>query len=392
MTLPTLPFPQTNILEVPPELRRLQEVRPISKVRTPAGDEAWLVTRYEEVKALFIDPRLGRTHPDPARAPRISASPLLGGPVGDYATETEDHARMRRVFAPSFAARRMQALQPQTQQLVDSLLDHLATLHSPVDLHEELSFPLPVMVICALLDVPFADRERFRTWSDTAAQTRDAAAAAALRALSGYMYQLLQRKRHARGEDVISDLIAANERGEITEEECIRYAVTLLFAGHETTVTRIDYGTLLLLANPDARQRLVQEPDRVALVVEEILRLGGGPGGGLPRYARADIAIGGVTIRAGEAVLLSVGAANRDGRVFMNPDRFAAERAPNPHLAFGYGRRYCIGASLARVELAAVFGRLFTRFPTLRLAIPWESLRVRTDLLTGGLEAVPVAW
>ncbi len=393
MTLPTLPFPQTNVLEIPPELRKLQDDQPLSRVRTPAGDEAWLVTRYEEVKALFTDERLSRSHPDPAQAARISDSPLLGGPIGDYATEKADHARMRRVFAPSFSAKRMQALQPRVETLVVTLLDQVAATSLPVDLHEALSFPLPVMVICELLGVPYEDRDRFRTWSDAAAQLHDREAATqALRELGGYIYQFIQRKRQAGEEDVISDLIAAQDRGEISLNEAIGYAAMLLFAGHETTVARIDYGTLLLLANPTQRERLSQDSSLVEQVVEEILRMGVGDGGGLPRYARADIDIGGVTIRAGDAVLLSVGAANRDRRVFPAPDAFEADRNPNPHLAFGYGSRYCVGAALARVELQAVFGRLFARFPTLRLAVPWESLQVRMHLLTGGLESLPVAW
>src|SRR5439155_15047756 len=119
MTLPTLPLQHTSILEIPPQLRVLQDEQPISRVRTAAGDEAWLVTRYEEVKALFTDQRLALSHPDPPRAPRISNSPLLGGPIGDYTTEQEDHARMRRVFAPCFSARRMRSLRPHVDALVD---------------------------------------------------------------------------------------------------------------------------------------------------------------------------------------------------------------------------------------------------------------------------------
>jgi pentalenolactone synthase len=393
MTLPRLPFTQARILEIPPELRRLQEEQRISRVRTPAGDEAWLVTRYEDVKALFTDDRLARSHPDPARAPRISDSPLLGGPIGTYATEQADHTRLRRVLAPSFSARRMRALRTQVEDLVAGLLEQLATMQPPADLHEAVSVPLPVMVICVLLGVPYEDRDRFRAWSDVAAELYDREAATqALHKLGSYMHWLIEHKRRAPSEDVISDLITAQARGEITAEACVRYAVSLLFAGHETTVVRIDYGVLLLLTNPEVQERLRGNPKLAEPVVEEILRLGGGSGGGLPRYARADIPIGDVTIRAGEAVLLAVGTANRDGRVFADPDRFSADRTPNPHLAFGYGSRYCIGASLARVELQAVFGALFRRFPTLQLAVPWESLRVRSHLLTGGLESLPVVW
>ncbi|HET8626992.1 MAG TPA: cytochrome P450 [Thermomicrobiales bacterium] len=390
----TLPFERPTILDTAPLLRLLQAERPIARVYTPAGDTAWLVTRHEDVKALFADERLGRSHPDPTRAPRISDSPLLGGPIGDYATEEADHARMRRALTPAFSARRMKALGPHVQALVDGLLDRMAAAGPPADLHEALSFPLPVVVICELLGVPFEDRERFRAWSDAVARSQGREEATrALQDLGGYMAGLIERKRQAPGEDVVSDLIAAQERGEIAARECVGYAVSLLFAGHETTVARIDYGTLLLLANPAQRERLEREPGLAPRAVEEILRMGlGGAGFGLPRFARADIAIGGVTIRAGEAVLLSLAAADRDGRVFAEPDRFDVGREPNPHLAFGYGSRYCLGASLARVELQAVFGTLLRRFPALRLAAPVAELRPRDELLTGGLAALPVAW
>jgi len=166
----------------------------------------------------------------------------------------------------------------------------------------------------------------------------------------------------------------------------------LLFAGHETTVVRIDMGTLLLLTNPDQRQALIRDPELLTSAVEEILRLSDTGAGGLPRYAHEPIEIGGVTIQPGEAVLLSAGAANHDELVFAEPDRFVVDRHPNPHFTFGYGPRFCIGAPLARIELQAVFARLIPRFPTLRLAVPLEHLRIRRDLLTGGLFELPVTW
>lgn len=164
----------------------------------------------------------------------------------------------------------------------------------------------------------------------------------------------------------------------------------LLFAGHETTVVRIDLGTVLLLTQAHARCALLEEPDLIVSAVEEILRLSDTGTGGLPRYARSDIDIG-VTIRAGEAVLLSTGAANHDVGEFPDPDRFDVRRQPNPHMTFGHGPRFCIGAPLARIELRSVFARLIPRFPTMRLVKPVEQLRTR-DLLAGGLEQLWVTW
>jgi pentalenolactone synthase len=262
---------------------------------------------------------------------------------------------------------------------------------APADLHEALSFPLPVLVICELLGVPFEDRDRFRVWSQDASGLTDrAAATAAAGALVGYMAELIGRKRRAPGEDVLSDLLLAEDSG-LGEEQVAFIAAALLFAGHETTVARIDIGALLLMAHPDQRDLLRRDPDAVPRAVEEILRVAAPAGVGVPRYARADIDIGGVTIRSGDAVLLTGTSANRDPAAFPDPHRFDIRRDPNPHLSFGYGPHYCIGAGLARVELREVFAALPARFPSMRPAVPLASLRVR-DTLTGGLSSLPVTW
>ncbi|MGH8906995.1 MAG: cytochrome P450 [Egibacteraceae bacterium] len=393
--LPRLPFEQPDLLDIAPMLRTLQAERPVTRVRTPAGDVAWLVTGYEDVKALLADVRLGRSHPDPERAPRISNAAFLGGPMGDYQTEQADHARMRRLLAPAFSGRRMNALRTHVQDLVEGRLDRLASMTPPADLHEELSFPLPVLVICELLGVPYEDREQFRVWSDGIADMQDRARSmAALGDLLAYMHQLLQRKRRAPGEDVISDLIAAaHEDDGLTDSNVAELAAGLLFAGHETTVARIDYGTVLLVAYPEQREALQDDPSLASRAVEEILRFAAVDGsGGLPRYAHADISIRDVTIEQGDAVLLALSAANRDPAAFADPDRFDLTRHPNPHLALGHGSRFCLGASLARIELQTVFGTLFHRLPTLRLAVPAERLRVRGERITGGLTELPVTW
>ncbi|HLH71164.1 MAG TPA: cytochrome P450 [Candidatus Dormibacteraeota bacterium] len=390
--LPAMPFQRPNPLVTPPLVRQIQARGPLTKVRTLAGDEAWLVVRYAEVKRLLNDDRLGRSHPDPAHAPRISDSILFGGPAENYATEHADHARMRRLLTPFFSARRMEALRPRVEGLVDELLTALARRSPPVDLHEALSFPLPVLVICELLGVPSADREQFRSWSCDIASLHDRRRAeAALAELVAYMRALVAHKRAHPGDDVISGLCMA-EAGSLPDQHVAFLAAMLLFAGHETTVVRIDLGTLLLLTNPDQRMALQADPSLVDTAVEEILRASLIGGHGLLRYPREEVAIGGVTIGAGDAVLLDIGAGNRDPRAFAAPDRFDITRQPNPHLAFGHGPHFCIGAPLARVELRAVFERLLPRFPNLRLAVPVERLRTREGVLTGGLHELPVTW
>jgi pentalenolactone synthase len=394
--LPQLPFaPGKTVLDVPAGYRQLLADRKITKVRTALGDVAWLATRYEDVKALFADPRLGRSHPEPEKAAKISASAVLGGAAGEYETEKQDHTRMRRLLTPAFSARRMNALRPRVNGLVTDLLEKMAADGAPANLHESLSFPLPVLVICELLGVPYEDRERFRKWSGEVSNLLDGQLAqAALAEFFGYMVDLVGRKRDNLGEDVISDLIRAEQEWGVGVEETASLSVGLLFAGHETTMTRIDMGTTLLLSNPDQAAKLRADASLLPTAVEEILRLAAtGGGGGIPRYAHEDIEINGITIKAGEAVLLPAGVANHDAAAFDDPDTFDITRkGGTPHLGFGHGAHFCIGASLARIELQEVFAQLLTRFPTLRLAVPVEELQLRTNTLTGGLRALPVTW
>ncbi|MER5999105.1 cytochrome P450 [Nonomuraea angiospora] len=388
--LPTIPFERGNLLEVPAAYRDLRAEAGIAKVRTQTGDEVWLVSGYEDARSLFNDPRLGRSHPEPDKAARLSGSAILGGPQGDIATEKAEHDRMRKLFMPSFSARRMKALSDHVGSLVDERLDHLAKLTPPVDLHAELSFPLPVLVICRLLGVPYEDREYFGGVSFRLGDMLDLEKGQAARdELSAYMAGLIERKRREPAEDVLSDL--ANELDD--DGKIAELAGGLLFAGHETTVNRIDFGVLLLLANPGQRDLLIADPGLAPGAVEEILRMATPSLHGLPRYAHEDIEIGGHTIRRGEAVVLTPGAANRDERIYPDPDVFDIRRpSADPHLSFGYGPRFCIGASLARVELVAVFGRLFQRFPTLRTAVPVEELPRSEGRIADGFAKLEVTW
>lgn len=389
--LPALPFDQPDPLASAPALRELRDRCPVAHVRTSVGDEAWMALRHAEVKQLYADPRLGRSHPDPAHAARISDSILFGGAMGKPDTERTQDTQMRALLTPFFSAKRMNLLRPRVEELVEHLLDEMAARTPPVDLHEALSFPLPVLVICELLGVPYEDRTQFRVWTEGMADLYDRDRAhGALGSLFGYMRELVVRKRVRPEDDVISGLCAA-EGGSLADDHVAMLAAVLLFAGHETTVVRIDVGTLLLLTNPDQREALERDPSLVASAVEEILRVSDSGSGGVPRYPCADVEVGGVTIPAWDLVMLNGGAANRDERVFADPDRFDVARQPNPHVTFGYGPRFCIGAPLARVELQAVFPALLRRFPTLRLVKPVNELPVR-DNLTGGFVELPVTW
>lgn len=373
----------------------------VRRVRTPAGDSAWQVNRYHQIRELLTDPRLGRSHPQPEQASRYSTSSFIGQPSGiDPATERAEHARLRRMLSRSFSARRMQALRPQVTELTAGLLDDLGIQAPPVDFHERVSFPLPVLVICELLGVPYEDREEFRTYSDQMADMTDqATSTAGIQGLSTYMAALVERKRTEPGVDVISDLILAHEAEGFPEEGLAAAAAGLLFAGYITTVNVIDRGVLLLCADAGQYAALAADPGLVGQAVEEILRMptplpdaSRAVPVGLTRYAHADINVGGVTIGAGELVLLNTRAANIDREVFSEPQRFNIARQDNPHLTFGHGVHFCPGALLARIELQAVFGMLPVRFPTLQLAVPVEELRMKNNLIFGGLTELPVTW
>ncbi|MEV4113477.1 cytochrome P450 [Nonomuraea sp. NPDC049695] len=387
-----LPFHQPGPMQPAPLLRRLQAQGPIHAIRTAVGDPAWLVTGYEEVRALLDDDRLGRAHREPQRASRTGESALFGGPLGDFDTEQGDHRRMRSLLQPHFSPKRMRALRGRVETLTANLLDEMAAAGPPADLHAALALPLPIAVICELLGIPFADRARFRAWTQAAADITDRGRSEqGLAQLFNYGQQLVARNR-ADGDadaDVISRLAATDG---VSDDEAAALGMTLLFAGHETTVTVIGKGVLWLLTAAGQWQALVDDLSRIDAAVEEILRAPGLGGGGIPRYARIDLEIAGVPVRAGDLVLLDTGAANHDAHVFADPDRFDLARPAAPHLTFGHGAHYCIGAPLARIELQVAFSQLVARFPTLELGCAVEDLTFNPYVLTGGLTALPVTW
>ncbi|MBE1493713.1 cytochrome P450 [Amycolatopsis lexingtonensis] len=395
---PRLPFERPNVLEIAPLFSVLRREGPVVGVTTPAGDPAWLVTGFEEVRAVFTDPRFGRSHPAPETASTLSDAAILSRPQGDHETEHVEHARMRKLLVPAFSANRIRRLAGHVQELADGCFDAMERARAdggPVDLHEHLSFPLPVLVICELLGVPYEDRETFRVLSDRMGRMDiGTGAEAALDEFAGYMGRLAEAKRREPGEDVVSDLVRAQaDDPAFGDDDLARLAAGLLFAGHETTSNRIDLGALYLLTDLARRDALAADPEgRVHGVVEEILRLSAPSGLGVLRYAHDDVELGGVRIARGDAVVLAIAAANRDEKVFPDPGAFDPGRKPNSHVAFAYGGWFCIGASLARTELRVVFGSLFRRFPGLRLAVDVDELRIRTNRVTGGVDRVPVLW
>ncbi|MEV8393568.1 MULTISPECIES: cytochrome P450 [unclassified Streptomyces] len=384
-----LPFEQTNVLRLAPGLRTLQSQGAVHRVRTAEGDEAWLVTGHAWVRQLLDDDRLGRSHPDPEAAAKDPGSALLAGLLGGFAT---DHARLRALLEPHFSPERMLALRPHVEKLTGQLLDGLAGQKPPVDLRQALALSLPIQVMCEWLGVPQEDKDRFGGWTQDAAGVGDPVRSKqGMGELFGYCKQLVADKRRDPGDDVISRICATEG---INDNEVIGLTALLLFGGYETTVARIGTCVSLLLANPEQWQALLHDPSLIPGAVEETLRMSmpNPHNGGMPRYALTDFEIDGVTIRTGDFVLLNIIAANHDETAFADPGRVDVTRDTTGSLMFGHGAHYCVGAMLARMQLRVVLTQLVARFPTMRLAVGAEDLRLRHNTLIGGLIQLPVTW
>jgi cytochrome P450 len=365
------------------------------------GEPTWLVSGYELVKELLADPRLSRSHADPRHPVRMTQPALFGGPMGDPDSEREDHLRMRRLLTRSFSARRMESLRPRIERIVGDVLDGMEAHGSPADFHAAVSFPLPGLVMCELLGISESDRADFLRWSDDATHMEHPARSrAGLQSLWRCLGATIERKHAAPGEDVISDMLSAGAADPAMSDDAIAHLASgLLFAGHGSTVAVIDRGILLLATHAREREALGRQPSLATQAVEEILRCAsplerprGNRRGGLPRYASVDLEAGGAKIRAGDLVMFALQDANEDADVFRHPAHFDVARQENPHLAFSHGLHFCLGASVARMELQLLFGQIFGRFPTLRLDVPLEQLRARAERSAGRVTEVPVSW
>jgi cytochrome P450 len=396
-----LPFPRDDVLTLSPILADLRERAPIVPVTTPTGDPAWFVIAFDEAKTVFSDRRFGYyTHEDPKNASRMSEAAMHSHPMGNIDFE-DVMGRMRKLLAPGFTPRRLYQLQGWVQDLVDGCLDAMQEEHDrnpgkPVNFHAHVGFRLPVLVIAALLGFPIEDAEEVIGLSDRMGSTVNGAdAMAAAGELQEYMRGLVERKRGNLGQDVISDFIRTQDADPdfFKARSLEAFAAGLVFPGHETTVVRMDFGVLYLLSDPSMRDWLMADPEgRIDQVVDEVLRMTSAHNFGLMRYANEDIEIGGVTIRKGDLVIISDAAANRDPKVFERPEEFDPTRENTRHLSFGHGPHKCLGMTLARIELKAVFLSLFRRFPDLRLAIDPGELVIDDTRLGGGVEDVPLIW
>ncbi|WP_274918397.1 cytochrome P450 [Streptomyces sp. WZ-12] len=397
---PALGYPLTapNALAAPEEWGELRASCPVAPVTLPSGDRAALLTRYADVKQVLADPRCTRQL-DAEGAARISADDTGGVFNSEMAASLNGagQQRWRRMLTKWFTAKRMAALRPTIEAMAERLVDEMIAHGHPADLKAAVGFPLPVWVICDLLGVPAADRDRFSRWSDmllnlTRYDQREIATAQ--RNFHAYMTAHLETRRRDPGEDLLSSLLTATDAdgGRLTDDQLAATGQALLIAGHETTANMIGKMMALLLADRRRWEQLVADRSLVRTAVEEVLRFDANAGFGMPRYVTDDIEVAGTVLARGTTLVCSMAAANRDEETFAGADAMSLDRSPNPHLAFGSGPHSCLGQSLARTELQVVLDVLLHRLPTLELAVPAGELRRIEGLVVGGLREVPVRW
>ncbi|GAA2687757.1 MULTISPECIES: cytochrome P450 [Actinosynnema] len=375
----------------------LRARRPVCPLVFPDGHVGWLVTGHAAVRQVLADTRfssrldLGVLHvpyPTPGMPPATEPSPQVPGLF--VATDPPDHTRLRRKLTGAFTVKRMRALEERVAQIVEERLTAMAALTPPVDLVREFALPVPSLVICELLGVPYADREVFQ--ANTARfMVKDvelAEKAAAYGALTGYLAGLVASKRAEPGEDVLSDL-ARHEA--LTVEELTGCAFLLLLAGHETTANMVALGTFALLEHPEQLAALRAEPGLLGGAVEELTRYLS-VGDLFYRYATEDLELHGELIPAGSTVVLSLLAANHDPEAFEDAGALDVRRDARGLVAFGHGVHQCLGQQLARVEMRASFAGLLRRFPDLALAVPAGEVPLKTDMNVYGVHALPVTW
>lgn len=391
---PDYPFSSGLGLKLDPEYVRLREECPVVRVAMPFGGEAWLVTRYAHVRQALLDPRFSMNAAADWDVPR--AAPRPADSFGLMGSPPEQHARLRKLLAMAFTARRVEQMRPHVEQIAGQLVEDMVAGGSPANFVDCLALPLPITVICQMLGVPAADHHVFGRFSDALVSTdrfTEEEVDAAVEGFTGYLRDIVGQRRERPEDDLASAFTRLHDDGSLTEAELHMLIGGLLVGGYETTANELVAQVLTLLADRSRYERLVAQPELIPSAVEELLRW-------VPlwesvstsRVATEDVELGGVTIRKGDAVVYSLNSANRDPQKFPDADLVVLDREHNAHLAFNLGPHYCVGAPLARLELQCALAALIHRLPGLRLVVDPKDVVWRGGMLLRGTDSLMVAW
>ncbi|WP_028568619.1 cytochrome P450 family protein [Salinispora tropica] len=394
VTSTSAPPPVPYIADPYPALARIRANGPVSILHSDEGIPMWVIARYRNVRAALADPRFGQ---DARRAQTLAdnrvAGVTLGGDVIHMLnSDPPDHTRLRHLVQGAFTARRVAAMRPLVERITTSLLDGVGGRQT-VDLVQDFAFPLPMLVICELLGFPAEERDAYRSWSTAILTHNDdpAAFATALRDMTDYIEVQLRHRRARPGEDLLTELLAARDAGQLTDDEIVGMVFLLLIGGHETTVNLLGTATLALVRNPDQHRWLLANPHALSEAIDEFLRYESPVAMATLRFTTAPVTVDDVVIPAGELVLVSLGGANRDPDRFPDADRLILDRRDTGHLAFGHGLHRCLGAFLGKLEGEVALRALLGRYPGLTLAAEVRQLRWRDTIMLRGLESLPVS-
>ncbi|WP_409180339.1 cytochrome P450 [Amycolatopsis sp. VS8301801F10] len=377
------PFPRASGLDLEPEYRLLQRSDPVSRVEFPYGEPAWLVTRYADVRTVLTDPRFSRAASLERDVPRVTEENFSGGIV---AMDPPDHTRLRSVCRRAFTPKTVGRLRERATAIAAELIGNAGEEFDGV---EEFAVPFTLKMICELLGVPYAERGSFREWAEAGLATTaisEEQRLAATGKMWDFVVALVARRRQRPRDDLISAMLAAQaETGDITDDELVIVVMTVLVAGYETTSAQLPNFLYLLLSDRARFRALAADPRLIPSAVEELMRyVPLEANGTTPRYAVEDVVLSGTLIEAGSPVVPASAAANRDPDVFADPDRLDFARSPNPHLGFGAGAHFCLGAPLARLELRVALEVLTSAAPGLRLARGEAGIVWKTGMLVRG--------
>jgi pentalenic acid synthase len=391
--LPELPFNRECPYHPPAAYEQLRARGPVTKVQQFDGRAVWAVTGHAETRALMSNPNMSvnRFHPNfpmpiPALAQlQTSRTAAIGALIR---TDPPEHAKQRRDILPSFTLKKIAALKPGIQRIVEQQIDAMLAQGSSADLVDAFAKPTVAMVLSQLLGIAYEDRGYFEEL--TYRRFDPEQVVDAMSALTAYLEQVLRAKETKRGDGLLDDLVEHVLNGTLERDELVRYALVLVIAGQETTANTIALSVLTLLAHPEQLAQLQADRDLWPNAVEELLRFLSITGG-LSRVATADIEIGDKLICEGDGLIFLNPAANRDERQFDRPNELDVGRSVRNHLSFGFGIHQCIGQNLARVELEITLRTLFERIPNVRLAVAVDQIPVRQGLVFGLVE-LPVSW